>query len=68
MGSLVKSSSVFSGLQPIPYDEAYFFNTQFAEDSRPEKVNLGPGVYRDDDDKPWLLPSVEKVSVAPTPQ
>jgi aspartate aminotransferase, cytoplasmic len=66
MGSFVQSSSLFSDLEPIPYDEAYFFNTQFVEDSRPNKVNLGPGVYRDDDGKPWILPSVNNVSLTQT--
>jgi aspartate/tyrosine/aromatic aminotransferase len=30
-------------------------------DTNPIKVNLVVGAYRDDENKPWLLPAVEKV-------
>lgn len=30
-------------------------------DSYPQKINLGVGAYRDDDNKPWVLPVVKKV-------
>ena len=30
-------------------------------DTFPNKVNLGVGAYRDDDNKPWVLPVVRKV-------
>jgi aspartate aminotransferase, cytoplasmic len=30
-------------------------------DTCPEKVNLGVGAYRDDNNKPWVLPVVRKV-------
>ena len=30
-------------------------------DPFPKKVNLGVGAYRDDDNKPWVLPVVKKV-------
>jgi hypothetical protein len=33
----------------------------FKDDTNPEKVNLGAGVYRDDDELSWLLPVVKKV-------
>ena len=33
----------------------------YKADSYPEKVNLGVGAYRDDDNKPWVLPVVKKV-------
>jgi len=32
----------------------------FKKDSSSQKVNLGVGAYRDDQGKPWLLPSVQK--------
>lgn len=32
----------------------------FKRDSNPNKMNLGVGAYRDDNGKPWVLPSVRK--------
>jgi len=34
----------------------------YKTDTFPQKVNLGVGAYRDDQDKPWVLPVVKKVS------
>ena len=36
----------------------------YKEDSFPQKINLGVGAYRDDEDKPWVLPVVKKVRLA----
>ena len=33
----------------------------YKEDSFQNKVNLGVGAYRDNDNKPWVLPVVKKV-------
>ena len=33
-------------------------------DTFPDKVNLGVGAYRDDNNKPWVLPVVKKVNSA----
>lgn len=35
----------------------------YKADSFKNKVNLGVGAYRDNDGKPWVLPSVKQVSV-----
>lgn len=34
----------------------------YKADTYEKKVNLGVGAYRDDDNKPWVLPVVKKVS------
>lgn len=34
----------------------------FKADKYEKKVNLGVGAYRDDNGKPWVLPSVKMVS------
>ncbi len=34
----------------------------FQADTNPNKLNLGVGAYRDDDGKPWILPSVQIAS------
>lgn len=53
--------SIFSDLEQIPYDEAYTVLQAFNQDPSPEKITLGAGVYRDDNAKPWTLPSVKLV-------
>ena len=35
----------------------------FKADSFEKKVNLGVGAYRDNNGKPWVLPSVKMVSM-----
>ena len=35
----------------------------YKADAFKNKVNLGVGAYRDDNNKPWILPVVQKVSV-----
>lgn len=37
----------------------------YKADTFPQKVNLGVGAYRDDDNKPWVLPVVKKVPLSP---
>jgi aspartate/tyrosine/aromatic aminotransferase len=34
----------------------------FKRDQDPKKINLGVGAYRDENGKPYVLPSVRKVS------
>lgn len=33
----------------------------FKKDKNPKKINLGVGAYRDDNGKPFVLPSIRKV-------
>ncbi|KAI5920456.1 aspartate aminotransferase [Camillea tinctor] len=60
MGSLSQPESAFSSLKPIPYDEAFRLMKAIAEDTNPQKVSLGAGVYQDESGKFWTLPSVKK--------
>jgi aspartate aminotransferase, cytoplasmic len=39
-------------------------NTAYQADTYPQKVNLGVGAYRDDNNKPWVLPVVKKVCMS----
>lgn len=43
-----------------PPDPILGISEAFKRDSDPKKVNLGVGAYRDDNNKPWILPSVKK--------
>lgn len=42
----------------IPVDPTLTLNKMFFEDKDPNKISLGVGAYRDEDGKPWILPSV----------
>lgn len=41
-----------------PPDPILGISEAFKRDTDPRKVNLGVGAYRDDNNKPWVLPSV----------
>lgn len=47
-------------IKQLPPDPLFGIKTRCAKDTRPEKVDLGIGAYRDDQGKPWILPSVRK--------
>lgn len=47
----------------LPRDEAFAITADFKADTHPNKVSLGAGVYRDENSKPWILPSVKAVSI-----
>src|SRR5574337_283491 len=53
--------SIFSAVELAPRDPILGLNEQFAADSNPHKVNLGVGVYFDEDGK---LPLLECVKAA----
>lgn len=70
MGSLPIPESRFGHLDDVPMDEAFMIMRDFALDEHPGKISLGAGVYRDDEAKPWVLPSVKEVwrSILYSPQ
>lgn len=45
-----------------PPDPIMSINDNFKNDSDPRKVNLSVGAYRDNDGKPWILPSVREAA------
>ncbi|EEB13298.1 aspartate aminotransferase, cytoplasmic, putative [Pediculus humanus corporis] len=47
-----------------PPIEVFALNRAYLEDENPNKVNLGVGAYRTDENKPWVLPVVKKVEKA----
>ena len=53
-------SSAFAGVQMGPPDPILGLSVAFNEDKDPRKVNLGVGVYRGDDNKPYVLECVRK--------
>ena len=56
--------SMFSAVEMAPRDPILGLNEQFAADSNPKKVNLGVGVYYDDNGKLPLLACVQKAEQA----
>lgn len=52
--------SWFGQARFIPPDAIFALTAQYNSDPFPKKVNLGQGTYRDENGKPWVLPSVQK--------
>ncbi|CAL1704934.1 unnamed protein product [Somion occarium] len=50
------------GVPQAPPDSIFKLTAAYKEDTFPQKINLGVGAYRDDEDKPWVLPVVKKVT------
>lgn len=57
---LCRSMSAWRHVEMGPPDAILGITDAFKRDTDPRKVNLGVGAYRDDANKPWLLPSVKK--------
>jgi len=51
--------SWWSHVEMAPLDPIVGLTELFKEDSNPNKTNLGVGAYRDENGKPWVLPSVK---------
>ncbi|SCU94554.1 LADA_0G09274g1_1 [Lachancea dasiensis] len=54
------SKDLLNNVELLPPDALFNIKSRLAKDSRPVKVDLGIGAYRDDTGKPWVLPSVRK--------
>ena len=55
-------SGLWSNVAMGPPDAILGVTEAFKKDSNPKKINLGVGAYRDDNGKPFVLPSVRAVS------
>ncbi|KAF7187209.1 Aspartate aminotransferase, cytoplasmic [Pseudocercospora fuligena] len=53
-------SLYFSQIQDAPADPIYAIVSAYEADQSPKKVDLGVGAYRDEQARPWILPSVRK--------
>jgi aspartate aminotransferase len=54
------SSSLWGHVEMGPPDAILGVTEAFKRDTAAHKINLGVGAYRDDQGKPWVLPSVRK--------
>lgn len=55
------SGGVWSHVPKGPEDPILGVTLAFNKDTSPQKMNLGVGAYRDDNGKPYILPTVRKV-------
>ncbi|XP_055596696.1 aspartate aminotransferase, mitochondrial [Uranotaenia lowii] len=55
-----RASSWWGAVQMGPPDAILGVTEAFKRDTNPKKINLGVGAYRDDNGKPFVLPSVIK--------
>lgn len=56
----VRGKSWWSHVEMGPPDAILGVTEAFKADSNPKKINLGVGAYRDDQGKPFVLPSVKE--------
>jgi len=47
-----------------PPDAILGVTEAYKRDTNPKKINLGVGAYRDDNGKPYVLPSVKQVGLS----
>jgi aspartate aminotransferase len=52
------TSSIFETAQYISPDAIFEVTKNYLADTDCKKINLGQGTYRDENGKPWVLPSV----------
>lgn len=62
--SIRRAVSFWKDVPQGPPDPILGISEAFKRDTDPKKVNLGVGAYRDDNSKPWILPSVKKAEDA----
>lgn len=55
-----RCASHWAEVQAAPPDKILGLTELYLADKNPNKVNLGVGAYRDEDGKPWVLPSVKE--------
>jgi aspartate aminotransferase len=56
------SAETWNNVPLAPPDSIFKLTAAYKADSYPLKINLGVGAYRDDENKPWVLPVVKKAS------
>ncbi|EIW85039.1 aspartate aminotransferase [Coniophora puteana RWD-64-598 SS2] len=56
------SAEIWQNVPLAPPDSIFKLTAAYKADTFPQKVNLGVGAYRDNDNKPWVLPVVKKAT------
>ncbi|KAL4253861.1 Aspartate aminotransferase [Abortiporus biennis] len=60
--NMAVSAESWNEVPLAPPDSIFKLTAAFKADQFPQKVNLGVGAYRDNEDKPWVLPVVKKAT------
>lgn len=60
LAAVVRHKSTWADVKQGPPDAILGITEAFKKDSFDQKINLGVGAYRDDQGKPYVLPSVKK--------
>lgn len=60
LASFVRASSWWNNVEMGPPDAILGVTEAYKKDTNSKKINLGVGAYRDDNGKPWVLPSVKQ--------
>lgn len=58
----ISPSAFWSHIPLAPADPILGITEEFNNDSNPQKVNLSVGAYRDENGKPYILPSIQMAS------
>lgn len=58
-----RAGSWWTGVEMGPPDPILGVTEAFKKDTNPKKMNLGVGAYRDDQGKPFVLPSIRKAEI-----
>lgn len=58
----MSAAETWNNVPLAPPDSIFKLTAAYKADPYPQKINLGVGAYRDDDNKPWILPVVKKAS------
>ncbi|KAF8969980.1 aspartate aminotransferase [Flammula alnicola] len=56
------SAELWQNVPLAPPDSIFQLTAAYKADTFKDKVNLGVGAYRDDDNEPWILPVVKKAT------
>ncbi|EGN95393.1 hypothetical protein SERLA73DRAFT_186351 [Serpula lacrymans var. lacrymans S7.3] len=56
------SAETWQDVPLAPPDSIFKLTAAYKADPYPQKVNLGVGAYRDDDNNPWVLPVIKKAT------
>ncbi|KAJ6547455.1 aspartate aminotransferase [Mycena capillaripes] len=59
---MAETAEQWQSVPLAPPDSIFQLTAAYKEDTFDKKVNLGVGAYRDDDNKPWILPVVKEAT------
>ena len=51
--------TIFKPADHVPSDAVFDLTRRYNADQDPGKINLGQGVYRDENAQPWVLPCLQ---------